>query len=111
MPVSSGPTSPAPPLLGKSGFTSWHLLHSSLAKSSRPVLGSPGGSTNFQPRGTPPARCSSSIEIGAGGFAADAGADGAGWLCCAIARPRPTPRTATPLAIERDAQRQPRLIA
>ena len=64
MPVSAGPTSPAPPVLGKSGFTSWHLLHSSLAKSARPVLASPGGSVNFQPRGTPPARWSSSMVIG-----------------------------------------------
>ena len=74
MPVSSGPTSPAPPVFGKSGFTSWHLLHSSLAKSSRPVFGSPAGSVNFQPRGTPPLRCSSSMLIGAGGFAPAAGA-------------------------------------
>ena len=66
MPVSAGPTSPAPPVFGKSGFASWHLLHSSLAKISRPVFASPGGSVNFQPRGTPPARWSSSMVIGFG---------------------------------------------
>ena len=67
MPVSSGPTSPARPVFGKSDLISWHFAHSSFAKTSRPRLGSPpAGSVNFQPRGTPPVRCSSSMEMGFG---------------------------------------------
>src|SRR5882724_3991237 len=89
MPVSSGPTSPAPPVFGKSDFTAWHLLHSSLAKSSRPVFGSPGGSVNFQPRGTPPARCRSSMVIGVGGFAAVLGFGV--WAGARATRPRTMP--------------------
>src|SRR2546427_13177542 len=98
MPVSSGPTSPAPPVFGKSGLASWHLLHSSLAKISRPVFGSPGGILNFQPGGTPPPRCSSSMVIGFGGFAAGAGAGPVPvpWPACwATASPRPSPSVTT----------------
>src|SRR5690242_19383478 len=92
MPVRAGPTSPAPPVLGKSGFASWHLLHSSFAKSARPLAASPRGRVNFQPRGTPPWRCSSSMEIGAGGVRSC----GAPWpACCARAMPNPSASAGT----------------
>src|SRR3989442_14683378 len=63
MPVRAGPTSPAPPVFRESGVTPWHLLHSSLAKTSRPGFRSPHGTVDFQPRGTPPARGDSSMLI------------------------------------------------
>src|SRR5260370_36616447 len=67
MPLSSGPVWSVA-LLGKPWpSTMWQPWHSSRPKTSLPLAGSPGGSVNFQPGGTPPSAWSSPIftRIGA----------------------------------------------
>src|SRR2546428_5340190 len=106
MPVSSGPTFFASPSeTGKvSPWIAWHLWHSRSTKTCRPFTGSPPGSANFQPRGTPPDWCSSSIvtfrdPAGAAGFVFAAGCCIVPCpSCCARAPDATTPSAARPTA-------------
>src|SRR6185369_3998024 len=61
MPVSSGPRGSGTSLANVSPATRWQAGQPSASKVRRPAAGSPGGTVDCQPSGTPPCACSAGI--------------------------------------------------